>query len=253
VNKVLVFLNFLFLIPIYLYGKEFVDQSKITGAPFMESASKEEALSINKYDWIYNWSRPAGPVKVGLQVGHLNNDEFPEELARLRDNNGASAAGYSEWEINLEIAELTQKILKQNEIEVEIIPATVPPNYWADVFLAIHADGSEDFSKSGFKIAEPWRDFSNQADDLVHFLTINYSQVTGLMWDPNITRNMRGYYAFNFWKFEHAIHPMTTAAIIETGFLTNKNDRQLLTQNPEIVAQGIGEGIIQYLKSIKLM
>src|SRR3989344_6629515 len=32
------------------------------------------------------WQRPEGSLRVGLQVGHLKNNEAPEELFGLRDN-----------------------------------------------------------------------------------------------------------------------------------------------------------------------
>ena len=74
-----------------------------------------------------------------------------------------------------------------------------------------------------------------------------YEDATGYEKDSNITRNMRGYYAFSWWRYEHAIHPMTTAAIIETGFLTNKLDQKMLVNSPEIAAEGIAQGILNYL------
>jgi hypothetical protein len=253
VRKILISVNLIFLIPIFLYGWHIINHKKISGAPEAESASQEEAYNIVKYDWIYNWKRPDGPAKVALQVGHWKNDEFPDELAKLRNNGGASGGGKSEWEVNLAIAQETAKILREKGIYTEVLPATVPRAYYADVFLAIHADGSEDSKKRGFKIAGPWRDFTNNSDLLVDSLSESYKIETGFEWDPNITRNMRGYYAFSWWRFEHAIHPMTTAAIIETGFLTNYHDQQIIVNRPQVAAQGIAQGIINYLKSEKLI
>jgi N-acetylmuramoyl-L-alanine amidase len=43
------------------------------------------------------------------------------------------------------------------------------------------------------------------------------------------------------------IGEMTPAVIIETGFLNL--DRELLTHHPELVAQGITDGILCYLRS----
>ena len=40
---------------------------------------------------------------------------------------------------------------------------------------------------------------------------------------------------------------MTTAVIIETGFLTNPSDQKLLIATPEIAAQGIAGGVFNYL------
>jgi len=200
-----------------------------------------------------NWQRPDGPPRVGLQVGHLNSSELPEELKRLRNNGGATAGGYTEVEVNQIIATKIGEVLNKQGIEVDILPATVPPNYWADVFIAIHADGSTDTGTSGFKIASPWRDLTNKADQLVQQLESAYQEKTKLKIDPNITRNMRGYYAFSWWRYNHAIHPMTTAAIVETGFLTNWSDRQMLTQNPDLPAEALGQGIVSFLKAEEII
>jgi hypothetical protein len=200
-----------------------------------------------------NWRRPAGPPKVALQVGHLDNHQVPEELINLKGNTGASAGGYTEREVNKVIAEKLAVLLREEGVEVEILPATVPPDYWADAFIAIHADGNKDTSISGFKIAGPWRDLTGNSDDLVKFLEASYQTATSLEKDPNVTRNMRGYYAFSWWRYDHSIHPMTTAVIVETGFLTNRSDRKLIAEQPHIPAEGLAEGILTYLNSRGLL
>jgi len=52
---------------------------------------------------------------------------------------------------------------------------------------------------------------------------------------------MTSYHAFD------EIHTETTAAIIETGFLNL--DRQILTENPDLIAQGIVDGLICYIRN----
>lgn len=215
--------------------------------------SEDEVPPIVSNDPYVSWQRPPGPAKVALQVGHWKNNEFPDELEQLRGNTGASAGGYDEWQTNLLVAESAAKILREENILVEILPATVPPEYWADIFIAIHADGSTNTSVSGYKVAAPWRDLTKRADRLVYHLDTQYQLGTQLPEDPNITRNMRGYYAFSWWRFEHAVHPMTTAAILETGFLTNPSDRKMLTQHTEIPARALANGILQYLQEQKLI
>lgn len=234
---------------VYLVNKMQTDPS---GAP-PYGESEENAPNYGVLSWLADWKRPEGPAKVALQVGHWKNSEFPDELEKLRGNSGARGGGMAEWEVNLAIAQLTAGLLEEKGISVEILPATVPPSYWADVFLAIHADGSTDPSKRGFKVASPWRDFTGNADSLVKMLENTYQEVIGWEIDPNITRNMRGYYAFSWWKYEHTIHPMTTAAIFETGFLTNADDRKVLTGTPEIPARAIADGVIKYLVQEELI
>ncbi len=195
-----------------------------------------------------NWKRPAGPIRVALQVGHWKTNELPDELERLRERGGGtSGGGKAEWEVNLTVANAAKNILEAKGIVVDILPATIPPAYWADAFVAIHADGNTSANVSGFKIASPFRDFTGKAQTLVETLSTEYKKATGFSNDANVTHSMRGYYAFNWWRYKYALNPMTTAAIIEMGFLTNQKERELLIRTPEKAAQGIANGIVKFL------
>ena len=196
---------------------------------------------------LQNWQRPDGPLRVGIQVGHWKLKEVPEELNGLLRSGGAQGGGKQEWEVNLAIAEELKSIFEEEGILVDVLPVTVPPGYFADVFVAIHADGSSDSRVSGFKVAAPWRDFTGKAGELVDLLEEEYPKVTGMKQDFNVSRRMRGYYAFNWRRYEHAVHPMTVAVIMETGFLTNSNDQRILITNPKLAAQGIAEAILKFL------
>jgi len=222
------------------------------GAPPYDVSFNDD-LDINRFSWLKNWKRPDGPPKVGLQVGHWKNDELPDELAKLKGSTGSKGGGKSEWEVNLAIAEQTKKLLEEKEVAVDILPATVTQEYWADVFVSIHADGSTEPGKSGFKAASPRRDFSGNANKLLMFIEEEYAQVTNLAKDPNVTRNMRGYYAFAWWRYDHAVHPMTSSVILETGFLTSPSDRRLIVNQPEVAAAGIASGIINFLTNEGLL
>jgi hypothetical protein len=54
---------------------------------------------------------------------------------------------------------------------------------------------------------------------------------------------MQNYYAFNFRRYEHALHPMTIGVIMETGFLTSPRDRRVIVDDPERAARGIVEAV----------
>lgn len=246
--------KFLIFVSVVMCGFVVMDEfrDRQTGAPPNGVAEEEVPQILGEQSW-FNWKRPAGRAKVALQAGHWRNDEFPEELEKLRGNGGASGSGKSEWEVNLVIAQETKRILQGQGVEVEVLPATIPPRYWADVFVAIHADGSTDPNKSGYKFAGPWRDVSRKSSKLVAYLDRVYGEVSGLEYDANISRNMRGYYAFSWWKYEHALHPMTTGVIAETGFLTSAKDRELIVEEPEAVAGALAKGIVEYLKSEELL
>jgi N-acetylmuramoyl-L-alanine amidase len=60
---------------------------------------------------------------------------------------------------------------------------------------------------------------------------------------------MTGYYAFNSRDFVHAIDPQTPAVIIELGFLTNPEDRELLQDRQDLLAAALADGILRYLMS----
>jgi N-acetylmuramoyl-L-alanine amidase len=183
---------------------------------------------------------------VGIQAGHWLSNELPDELARLRGSTGAFAAGYAEAAVNLDIAGRVAALLQTRGIQVDLLPATVPPSYDADAFVAIHADGSSSDGSRGFKLATPWRT-SPASRHLLDALSAEYAAATGLAWRDGITFNMRGYYAFSYHRYAHAIARTTPAVIIETGFLTSAADRDLLIGQPDVVAAGIANGIIRYL------
>ena len=192
-------------------------------------------------------TRPADmPLRVGIQVGHWQSKDLPDELARLRTSSGAFAAGYAEAQINLEIAKRVVKLLESHGMLADLLPATIPPSYDADAFVAIHADGASGGGSRGFKLATPWRT-SAASQHLADTLTAEYAKSTKLPQDGAITINMRGYYAFNNRRHVHAIAKTTPAVIIETGFLTSAADRTMIVGHPDTVANGIANGIIRYL------
>jgi len=74
-----------------------------------------------------------------------------------------------------------------------------------------------------------------------------YQAATGLRIDSSITRRMTSYYAFNWPRYEYAIHPFTPAIIVEAGFLTSAIDRAIIVDQPERSAKGISDAVIQFL------
>ena len=192
-----------------------------------------------------DWAPPEGPVRIGLQAGHWRANEAPRELSGLRDN-GTRWRGTAEWEMNLEIVRRTGAMLEEMGYEVDILPAVVPPSYRAHLFISIHADGSNDPNASGYRVASPRRDATGRASQVAALLEKSYGEATGLTRLPTVTRRMRNYYAFNFRRYEHALHPMTIAVIIETGFLTNSRDREVIVNDPERAARGIVEAVAAF-------
>jgi N-acetylmuramoyl-L-alanine amidase len=196
---------------------------------------------------LYN---PPGPKRVGLQAGHWLNEQVPPELGRLQG--GASGGGKAEWEVNLDVARRTAALLESDGVEVDVLPATVPPRYRANVFVALHADGDVAGVEHGFKIARPGFSSVPTIDDqLVDTLYGAYAAATGLPRDDeHITLRMRFYYAFNSRRYCHAVATGVPQAIVEMGYLTSAVDRQWLIGNPDRLARGLADGITAFLRTL---
>ena len=193
---------------------------------------------------------PPGPKHVGLQAGHWLNDEVPAELGRLQG--GAVGGGRQEWQVNLDVAQRAAVLLEANGIQVDVLPATVPPRYEANAFIAIHADGDTTGATRGFKVARPGFSSIPEIDDrLVDALNQTYGADTELPRDDeHISLRMRYYYAFNSRRYCHAVAPGVPQAIVELAYLTNATDRQYLIGDPDRLARGIADSVQTFLNGL---
>jgi N-acetylmuramoyl-L-alanine amidase len=193
------------------------------------------------------------PWRVGIQAGHVQIDQLPDEQYRLRSSTGTRWRSLTEVSVNREIADRVARQLREAGILVDLLPATVPPGYDADAFVAIHADDGGGEDPSGWKIASPWRS-SIASRKLRDAIALSYARASALPEDRyGTTFNMRGYYAFSWTRFEHAVAATTPSAIIETGFLTSATDRKLIVDDPERAARGISMGILAFLGELAHM
>jgi N-acetylmuramoyl-L-alanine amidase len=194
---------------------------------------------------------PTGARRIGIQVGHWMTDQVPAELgARITFQTGTSWAGVDEVDVNMDIAQRIKSQLTARGYIVDIIPTTVPLGYLADVFLALHADGDGTGENSGFKLAHGSRRGPYE-DKLVTTLRDEYAKVTGLSDDAeHVTRNMLGYYAFNWGRYQHAAAAHTPAAILEMGYLSNGHDRDVMVNHADGVATAIVNGIQRFLDDV---
>ena len=222
----------------------------------------------------------SGVPRIGLQVGHWQAIELPDELRRLRGQTGAHAGGVSEVEVNLLVAEQVRAQFAPLSIAVDLLPATIPPGYLADAFVSLHADGAASSRVAGFKAAraewrdrswlfrwrrenpnatfnrDRWRDFWQRAPviernpldaALLQHVLHHYGAATGLPRSPHVSHNMTGYYAFNSRRYRHALSQDTPAVILEMGYLTNPFERRFLTRQPEVPARGVALGLLSFL------
>jgi N-acetylmuramoyl-L-alanine amidase len=190
---------------------------------------------------------PPGPKRVGLQAGHWMVDRVPPELHGLEA--GATGGGKQEWQVNLDVAQSTGALLEASGIQVDVLPATVPPHYQANAFIAIHADGDTTGADRGFKVARPGFSSIPDVDDrLVDAINQTYGAETELPRDdPHISLRMRYYYAFNSRRYCHAVVPGVPQAIIEMAYLTNATDRQYLIGDPQKLAHALADSIQAFL------
>jgi len=191
------------------------------------------------------WAPPEGPIRIALQAGHWRAQEAPDELRGIRQN-GTRWERTHEWQVNLDIAERAAVQLRELGYEVDVLPAVVPPGYRSHLFISIHADGAADPRAAGYRAAAPRLDATGRAGRMAALLEEHYGAETGLRRLPTVTRRMENYYAFNFRRYEHALHPMTIAVILETGFLTNAGDREVIVRNPDRAARGIVAAVTQF-------
>lgn len=189
-----------------------------------------------------------GPVRVGLQIGHLEPQEQPDELANLRGNTGGYLNGIREVDINIAVARMLHDMLENHGIEVDLIPATVPPNYSADLFISLHADSSPDRTRRGYKSAHFRTPRNAWEPVLKDHIDKAYFYFTGLPDDDeNVSGAMLEYYGFNRNRFRHAVSNRTPAIIVEMGYLSNPDDLKIIN-DPVQPAYALQIGILSFLR-----
>lgn len=190
-----------------------------------------------------------GPWVVAIQPGHWLVEELPDELHRLRQSTGTAWGKVREVEINLAVARALVPLIEAKGWTAVLVPATVPPGLRADAFVSIHADGSSDTRRQGWKLAPPWR-ASPAAHRLGEALEDAFRAEGDLVHDASgITVNMRGYFGFSHRRFTHAASPYTPSVLVELGFLSHAQDRRRLVEDPDRFARILVTGLEAYLSS----
>jgi len=181
-----------------------------------------------------NLSGDEGFNRIGIVAGHYGSDP-----------GAVCSNGVTEASLNLEIATLVQKKLSDRGYDVDLLEEFDArlQGYKGAVLVSIHLDSCEYINDqaTGFKVAAALaaQNIAN-SQRLTTCLSDRYADITGLPYHAgSVTDDMTYYHAFT------EIHPDTTAAIIEAGFLNM--DYQIITEETEKIAEGITAGVLCFL------
>lgn len=175
--------------------------------------------------------------RIGIVSGHRGPENDPGAVC---------PDGLTESEINFNVAQRVVRSLRALGYSVDLLDEFDPrlENYQAAALVSIHANTCQAYLGevvSGYLIsAAAARVTARGKDDiLVECIARHYEAATGLQRRAGVTVDMTDYHTFR------EIHPLTPAAIIELGFMLA--DRALLTEQPDLLAAGITDGILCYL------
>lgn len=177
-----------------------------------------------------------GP-RIGIVVGHLGSDAG----AVCPDDESIH-----ELDINIAIADATIVRLQELGYVVDRLEEfdTRLDGYAGEALVSIHADSCSYINDeaTGFKVAGS---LDNQVPELsarlVGCISERYGRRTQMKYHSgSVTYDMTYYHAYR------EVAPTTPAAIIEVGFMLL--DRDLLLNQPDLLAQGIAEGVRCYIE-----
>lgn len=183
-------------------------------------------------------STPPGPLPIGIVAGHLG------EQNGIRDPGAVCPDGWEEVEVNLDVAQRAVDFLRLLGYDVDLL-GEYDDNvrgYRGRALVSIHADSCTPLEASGFKVARAEDSVIPEEEDyLVACLISRYQTRTGLSFHRwSITPDMTEYHIF------YEIDRNTPAAIIEVGFMGG--DRDFLRNHPDVIARGIAEGILCFVR-----
>lgn len=182
---------------------------------------------------------PRARLLVGIVAGHSGNDSgavCPPELNNTR-----------EVDINLNVAEQVRANLTNLGVDAELLTEFDDrlTEYRANALVSIHADSCIYVNEqaTGFKVAPALSNlYPEQSQRLTNCLRARYGEITQMHFHSgSITRDMTEYHAFE------EISKLTPAVIVEVGFMNL--DYKILTEQPGLLAEGVTQGILCFLKN----
>lgn len=175
----------------------------------------------------------------------------------MNPNAGAEANGIREQDVTYAVGKDLEALLKENRNFLVQVSRPAPEthlgsrnatssrsslqarvqaaNAWgADYFISLHCNSNQNPNASGSEAYV----YSQRSEGypLAERILIGLHDVTGLA-NRGVMINQ------SLYVLRHTNMP---AVLVEMGFLTNTEDARLLSEQPELFAQGIYEGILAY-------
>jgi N-acetylmuramoyl-L-alanine amidase len=184
---------------------------------------------------------PSPPVtpnylrRVGIIAGHHGPENDPGAVC---------SDGLIEADINFNVAQLVVKNLRERGFSVDLLDEFDPrlKDYRVAALVSIHSNDCSEYEggASAYLVARAAARPAGGTDDiLAECISSYYQAITQIERRFSLTLDMTDYHTFR------EIHPLTPAAIIELGFM--RDDRLLLTEHQDGLAQGITNGILCFL------
>jgi N-acetylmuramoyl-L-alanine amidase len=180
---------------------------------------------------------------IGVVAGHSG----PNRTTGYADPGSICPDGLTELDVNTTIAQEVVRMLQQTGFQADLLEEfdSRLEGYRAVAIVSIHADSCLPINDeaTGFKVAAALdTQVPDRAQRLVTCLVDRYARATDMNFhSTSITRDMTQYHTF------YEIDSEVPAAIIEVGFLFL--DREFLTENPEVAARGIVDGLLCYVNN----
>ncbi len=178
---------------------------------------------------------PYASPHIGLVAGHSGED-----------NPGfVCPDGTREVDVNQAIVTLVRQKLVDRGFSVDTMTEFDPDlrQYRGLLLLSIHTDTCEyiDDSATGFKLAPSLYSTTQETklDRLSSCIISKYEETTGMKYQNYTTDDMTKYHPFD------EVHTDTPTLVMEPGYLNL--DKEMLTKQADLVAQGIANGIFCYL------
>jgi N-acetylmuramoyl-L-alanine amidase len=203
---------------------------------------------------------------IVIDAGHQQSADLGKEpvapgssamKAKTASGTRGRSSGTPEYKVTLEIAKRLEAILKAKNMKVIMIRETndvdisniqraeIGNNAKAALVVRIHADGSTNESVNGISTLYPadnkWtNEIFGESRDAARIVQENVVQSSGHKDNGIVARDDLS--GFNWSK--------VPTILVETGFLTNVQEEKALLSDEyqEKLAQGIADGIIEYLE-----